>query len=146
MGRKHTAIGFIGMICTIGMAITPPTERDTNGICTPELSFMAGRKVTILFIRIVTTIIPMVTFLRFINTPSTCIASKLVQLTCCCICSNLESKKVVSQSPPFLHFSNLVFLSPSLLPNFLLKKHFLSSPLLPHFLFNCLHHCFLTFY
>lgn len=89
-GRERTAIGFIGMICAISMAITSPTERDTNGICAPELSFMTGREVTILFIRVVPTVIPMVTLLRLINTPSTRVTSKLVQLTCCCICSNSD--------------------------------------------------------
>lgn len=58
---------FISAILAISVTIAVETRRNTEGILTAKLTDMARWKIAILFIAVVTAVIPMVTFQEVVN-------------------------------------------------------------------------------
>ena len=80
--RDRSTIRFIETVDTIRMTITPPFRRYTDGVCTSKLAGITDRKVAFVFIRIVTTIVPMIAAFDFVNALFAVRTSKFGQTTC----------------------------------------------------------------
>lgn len=69
------------MVSAVSVAVTPPAQRDADGIGTSELAFVTGGKVAVLFVRVVAAVVPVVALLGLVDAPAVLCTPELIQLT-----------------------------------------------------------------
>ena len=102
MGRR-TAVYFVRVVGAVRVAVAAPSQGDADGVGAAELSLVTWREVAVLLIRVVATVVPVITLLGLIDAATVPRAPELVQLTCrrvChrCVCAFVRSLPVDAES------------------------------------------------